>query len=414
MRHVAVRRWLEEHALVEPLLLENSGLDDAVAERIALFGGSEPAYVEALDRVPDEADRLLAGIAVPETWLFRYPRSYDLLLDFLQRRLASGEPTLRMLSVGCATGQEPYCMAMTALHAGWPADRVRVEGLDRNSGFLRAAATGQYGASSIRTEVPGWAAPFLQRRNDSIVVAQPVRDLVRFTREDVSDPASLRAAGPFQVVFCRNLLIYLNSNARSSLLDAICDELAHDGLLFVGHAEQLLRGRTPLRAVAAPHAFALEQPPRASTPVGPSVPAARTSVQSPPHHGQSRTPVAAQSPAVARPAPRPAPADTLEVARALADAGRIEDGEAMVRAIVARSGPSAGACELLGIIRLSLDDAAGAKRLFEQSVYLDPSRTTSLLQLAILSERSGDNRRADAYWDRARRAATGRPHEERR
>lgn len=411
MRHATVRRWLEERALVEPSLLETAGLDAAVAGRIALFGGSEPAYVEALDREPDEADRLLADIAVPETWLFRYPRSYDLLLDFLQRRLASGQPTLRMLSVGCATGQEPHCMAMTALHAGWPADRVRVEALDRNSGVLRIASAGEYGASSIRTEAPAWAAPYLDRRNEVIVVAQAVRDLVRFTRADVSDPASLRATGPFDAVFCRNLLIYVNSQARSSLLDAICDELAPDGLLFVGHAEQLMRGRAPLRAVAAPHTFALE-PDRGLAPGVPPVPVVRSSVRPEPPQGPSLPPRGAPSPAVQQPAPRPAPADTLEVARGLADAGRMEDGEAMVRAIVARSGPTAGACELLGMIRLSLGDAAGAKRLFEQSVYLDPSRTTSLLQLAILSERSGDNRRADAYWDRARRASSGGPHEE--
>lgn len=413
MRHATVRRWLEERALVEPSLLETAGLDAAVAGRIALFGGSEPAYVEALDREPEEADRLLADIAVPETWLFRYPRSYDLLLDFLQRRLASGQPTLRMLSVGCATGQEPYCMAITALHAGWPADRVRVIALDRNSGFLRIASAGQYAASSIRTEVPAWAVPFLDRRNDTIVVAEIARDLVRFNRADVSDPASLRASGPFDAVFCRNLLIYLNSHARSSLLDAICDELAPDGLLFVGHAEQLMRGRSPLRAAAAPHTFALE-PDRRGAPAVQPLPALRSSVRSTPPRGPILPPRGAPSPAAARTAPRPAPADTLEVARALADAGRMEDAEAMIREIVARSGPSSGACELLGMIRLSVDDAAGAKRLFEQSVYLDPSRTTSLLQLAMLSERSGDNRRADAYWDRARRGSAARPNEERR
>jgi cytochrome c-type biogenesis protein CcmH/NrfG len=60
--------------------------------------------------------------------------------------------------------------------------------------------------------------------------------------------------------------------------------------------------------------------------------------------------------------------------------------------------------ELLGMIRMSANDTAGAKRLFEQAVYLEPTRSASLLQLALISERSGDARRAATYWDRARRA----------
>jgi chemotaxis protein methyltransferase WspC len=414
MTHIAVRRWLEEHALVEPSLLDNAGIDTVVAERIAAFGGSEPAYIEALARSPDEVDLLMAGIAVPETWLFRYRHSYDLLLEVLERRRASGQPMLRMLSIGCATGQEPYCMAMTALQAGWPAERVSVEGLDRNSGFLRTAAMGEYGPSSIRSDIPAWAVPFLQRHGEAIAIATPVRDLVRFTKADVTDPVSLRGAGPFHVIFCRNLLIYLNAHARSSLLDSICAELAPEGLLFVGHAEQVMRGRSPLRLVASPHAFALEKYESVSLPEAPPVSASRSPARPVPPQGRRAAPALPKPPAVLRPDPLPTSEDSLEVARGLADAGRMEDAEAMIRAVIARSGPSADANELLGMIRLSVNDTPGAKRLFEQVVYLDPARATSLLQLAIISERAGEKRRADAYWDRARRTSAAAPQEHQR
>lgn len=300
-------------------------------------------------------------------------------------------------------------MAMTALHAGWPTDRVSVQALDRNSGFLHAAAKGEYGPSSIRTDIPAWAVPFLQRRGEAIVIATPVRDLVRFTRADITDPASLRGTGPFHVIFCRNLLIYLNARARVSLLDAICAELAPEGLLFVGHAEQMMRGGSPLRTVPAPHAFALE---RCESAPPPQVPPARRSPTRPePPRFRDPAPIAPRTPAVPR--PDPGPEDSLETARGLADAGRMQDGEAMIRSIIARSGPSADAIELLGMIRLSANDTPGAKRLFEQAVYLEPSRATSLLQLAIMCERAGESRRAETYWDRARRASTA-PAQERR
>jgi Tfp pilus assembly protein PilF len=83
----------------------------------------------------------------------------------------------------------------------------------------------------------------------------------------------------------------------------------------------------------------------------------------------------------------------------------MRESEAMIRSIMTRRGPSAPALELLGIIRLAADDATEAKRLFEQAVYLEPARSASLLQLAMLSERANDLQRASTYWERARRAA---------
>jgi chemotaxis protein methyltransferase WspC len=414
MTHTAVRRWLEEHTPIEPSLLDGAGIEMLIAERVTSLGGREQAYVTELGRSPEEVDRLLAAVAVPETWLFRYPRSYDLLLEFLQRRLASGATSLRMLSIGCATGQEPYCMAMTALHAGWPADRVHVEGVDRNQEFLRAAAIAKYGAASIRTEIPPWAVGFLHRSGDTVAIDPAVRALVRFRRADVTDRAALSGAGPFDVIFCRNLLIYLNAAAREGLLGSICDEIAPGGLLFVGHAEHFIHGKGPFRAVNAPHAFAMEA-------VGAE---AGVSVR-PPAVDRMAAVVSAPPPrAVVRATESPRPTvrietehpteGTIEDARALADSGRAEEAEAMIRGIIARGGPSAPAMELQGMIRMSVNDVDGAKRLFEQAVYMEPARSASLLQLAIISERSGAARRAASYWDRAQRGSADHSEERRR
>ncbi len=412
MTGASVRRWLLKHTPLEPALLEGAGFETLVAEHIAATGGGEAAYVAALGGSPDEVDRLLAGIAVPETWLFRYPHSYGLLVEFLRRRLAAGAPALRMLSVGCATGQEPYCMAMAALHAGWPAALVSVGGLDRNREFLRLAAAAEYGATSIRAEIPAWAVPFLRREGERFGIDPAVRSVVWFRQADAIEPAALLAAAPCDVIFCRNLLIYLNAGARARLLDAIGAALAVGGLLFVGHAEQVITGASPLRRVPAPHAFALERI-DAAAPAAEGPPALRAV----PRHrvaavGQRPRGAALATPCVVA-EPQPAPQETLDDARDLADAGRIQDGETMVRSIIARRGPTAAALELLGMIRMAANDASGARRFFEQAVYLEPARSASLLQLAIISERAGDARRAATLWDRARRAASAGPEERR-
>jgi chemotaxis protein methyltransferase WspC len=307
-------------------------------------------------------------------------------------------PGVRMLSVGCATGQEPHCMAIAALHAGWCAEQVVIEAFDRNPESLRIAAEGRYGAASIRGEVPGWATPFLHHDPDCVRIDAGVRGMVRFAPGDVS---TWRPSGRYDVVFCRNLLIYLNAAARSELIGRLCGSLATGGLLFVGHAEQAIRGH-PLRVVPASHAFAFERVEDAAT------------AADLPRGGSPRLSVLPKRPADAAPGaespPPPAvPARSAEEmlgeARDLADAGRAAESASLLRALIARYGPSAAALELLGLIGMAGEDPGGARRLFEQAVYLEPGRSASLLQLAMICERAGDTTRAASYWARAGRAA---------
>ncbi len=403
MTSATVRQWLVENTPLEPTLLEGPGFAALVGERVAAVArGDESAYVEALRRSPEEVDRLTADIAVPETWLFRYPRSFELLVDWLRRRTASGAGSLRMCSIGCATGQEPCCMAMAAVHAGWAREQVAVDALDRNAEALRAGAEGRYGPASIRGEIPAWAAPFLEREGETICIDAGIRRMVRFLRTDVL-ASGLEALGPYDVIFCRNVMIYLNAGARARMLRSVRDSLVIGGLLFVGHAEQFIRGESALRPLAPPHTFAMERVQR-QPPVEPAA-APVLAVESRPRR------IARPPPSGPARAPRPAEPDpevTLDSARELADAGRTAESETMIRSIVARRGPSAPALELLGMIRIAANDTAGARRLFEQAVYLEPTRAASLLQLALISERAGDPRRASVLWDRARRASAGR------
>lgn len=401
MSSAAVRQWLLEHTPLEPTLLAGAGFDALVAERISVVtDGDECAYIHALDRAPDEVERLTADIAVPETWLFRYPRSFDLLVEVL-RRHAVRATEARMCSIGCATGLEPYSMAMAALHAGWSPEHVRIDAFDRNPDALAIAAAGAYGPAAIRSEIPAWAANHLEHDADLIRIDHQIRAMVRFLRIDVTASG---IQGPYDVVFCRNMLIYLNASARARLVREICAALTQGGALFVGHAEQFLRAEPLLSPIAAPHAFALE---RIEAPARQAIvtvrPASPAEFASEPPTAAPLTPPALlpRTP----PAPPPSASASLAEARSLADAGHMGESERLIRSIIERNGPSASAMELLGLIRMAANDADTAKRLFEQAVYLEPHRAACLLQLAMIAERTGDRQRAAAYWDRARRAS---------
>lgn len=405
MKHQTVVHWLEANTAVEPSLLGGPGLEALIAERLAAFNGDESAYVEVLRHSPDELDRLFAGIAVPETWLFRYPRSFDVLFDYCGKLLLKNSPVLRMLSVGCATGQEPCCMVLVAREAGWPAGKIQIRAIDRNQDFLDAAKKGEFGAASIRNEIPGWAVSALHRENGRIRMDRSVIDLIQFSRADVTKPGALLGFGPFDVIFCRNILIYLNTSAREQLISMLCDELASDGLLFVGHAEMGMRGKLPLQSLGEAHAFVLKK--NAGSPKEQPRVVAKEHRQPP-----LPTKVAAKridetpgKEAILKfTAPEVCVEPTVEDARDLADAGQAEQAERMARAIIAKQGTSAETLELLGLIRMSHGDVGGAKKFFEEAVYLAPERAASLLQLAMLSERAGDSKRAATFWERAKRA----------
>lgn len=416
MSSTTVRQWLLAHTPLEPSLLEGAGFAALVSERVALVAnGNEAAYIAALDSQPAEVERLTGDISVPETWLFRYPQSFELLADVLRRHLATGAPSLRMCSVACATGQEPYSMAITALHAGWSPDRVRIRAFDRNPETLKVAAAGKFGPTSIRGEIPSWATEFLGIDAGEIGIEDRIRSMVQFKQAEVT---SSGIDGPYEVLFCRNLLIYLNAVARTKLVRSICRSLTPGGLLFVGHAEQSIRVDGMLQPIAWPHAFAMErvdaasQMREATQPSSTLKPAERLSSPisvTPPL--QPLPSVAIQSsPAVPLP-PSALAAHSLANARDLADAGRLQESESMVRSIMSLQSPSAPAFELLGLIRIAANDTAGAKRLFEQAVYLDPCRSTSLIQLAMMSERAGDERNASMFWARATRASAKRENE---
>ena len=103
----SVRQWLVDRAWLDQTLLEGPGFEALVRERMRELGcEGESDYLQHLRADAGEIDRVTAAIAVPETWLFRYPASFDLLVDFLRRRRIADASSVRLLSLGCASGED--------------------------------------------------------------------------------------------------------------------------------------------------------------------------------------------------------------------------------------------------------------------------------------------------------------------
>ena len=410
---------------IDGALTAPEAIRSIVDERLRATGvSSVDAYAELAARSADEIARLREQIAVPETWLFRYPGSFEAL----QHRMStSTSRPFRVLSVACATGAEPFSIAATALSAGLRPDQVSVIGIDPNPAALASARRAELGRMAVRGELPSWASPWIESRNGIARIDPAVRACCEF-REGVAPGALIDLpAGTFDAVFCRNLAIYLGESGRRVIGERLAALLKPDGMLFLGHAERpALFGlestfETAAPAVSGSFAFSRRSAPAPTKPV---LAAFDLQPQGTPweSYAPPRAAAAPSAPARALPNAAPAPAAStkaaaatasapttnsqLLAARAAADAGNLARAAELTENLHAAGDRSLALMELQGAIFMAMGDAPRAENVLRQVVYLDPGNVEALLHLAVLAERRGDGALALRYRQRAAKGAS--------
>ena len=248
-------------AAFEAVLRERFGLGrlsrhpDALARRLAAAmeacgraGGDCGAFVRELATAPDRAPEVVAvADLVPnhETSFFRDVDQLRSALETLVPPRAASLPPhqpLRILCAGCATGEEVYSVAMLALdvlHVLWGRP-VEIVGVDLSPKAISAAADGLYRSESLCRAGPGpqdWQRRFLRQVPGGTAVRQLLREMTRFAVANLVTPRSLAAVGRFDLVLCRNVLIYFDAPSADRALAALAESLRPGGALVLGHAE---------------------------------------------------------------------------------------------------------------------------------------------------------------------------------
>ena len=210
----------------------------------------------------DEAERthMLDCISTNETHFFREPRHFQLLAERVypawraEANAGLRPRRIRAWSAACSTGEEPYSLAMSLLQAfppgsGWDVEILATDLSTRVLDRARAAAwpiakSNEIPSSCIRA--------FMLRGTGSqegrMKAGPEIRSLVRFARLNLND-VSYPAVGQFDLVFCRNVLIYFDAATKARVVDRLLGHLAPAGLLFLGHAESLNAMTNRLRTV---------------------------------------------------------------------------------------------------------------------------------------------------------------------
>jgi chemotaxis protein methyltransferase WspC len=405
---------------IEALLAERLGFDaasvgrDAVANAIrrAMHAASVAdvgAYARRLVHDAESWESLVERVVVPETSFFRDGAPFEFAADAASAAARDSAAPFRILSCPCSSGEEPYSLAMALDDRGVPPGTFTITAVDISRRSTRLAREGRYRASSFRGGDLAYRTRHFHKAGDHAwSIDERVRAGVTFETGNVVDPGFLSSAVPFDLIFCRNLLIYLHPRARAVAMSTIRRLLAPGGALVVGHAESGIAREHGFHGVDRPGAFAFRAEAGAKR--------APASVPRPAAAGRAPQPRVAPAPArAARPHPAPLPRalppeDDAEAARLLvraeelADRGQLAEALACCEAHLARRRDSADGYFLMGVVRDAMGERPQAIALLKKALYLDPAHVDALRQLALAHEAAGDQPGAALLRARARRA----------
>jgi chemotaxis protein methyltransferase CheR len=213
-------------------------------------------YLEQLmaDVTGDEIIQLLDVISTNVTSFFREESHFHLLSEIGKQWVTEKRTRLRLWSAACSTGEEPYTMAMTLLHAseGTVSD-LKILATDLSTRALDAARAGIYSSDKVASIPREFRARYFDRdprRPSFLRAGTELRRTVSFARLYLAE-VPFPMSGPFDAVFCRNVMIYFDAEVRRRLLAQVQKLLRPGGYLFVGHSESLSGLTAGLRSVQA-------------------------------------------------------------------------------------------------------------------------------------------------------------------
>lgn len=220
-------------------------LAEVLQRRLARLGGATASYLAKLEQRPSKGElaALAQELTVGETYFFRHHDQFRALAEValpqcMQARARSRD--LRLLSAGCASGEEAYSLAIVMQESVDPSWSVAIRAIDLNPVMLEKAERGRYSAWALREAPPEAKRKWFRSDRGEFVLDERVRGIVQFAEGNlaVDDPALWQPAA-YDVIFCRNVLMYFAPEQVRATVARIAASLAPGGYLFLGHAETL-------------------------------------------------------------------------------------------------------------------------------------------------------------------------------
>lgn len=365
-------------------------------------------YVELVQHSPEELSRLIEIITVPETWFFRIKDTFKFLEKYIRTDWLVGQKNrkLRVLSMPCATGEEPYSIAMTFFECGLNAEDFHIDAADINEVCIEKARKAVYSHHAFRE---GKSEELIKKyfitNEKTFELKQNVKDAVHFFQKNIFDYSIADSGSKYDIVFCRNMLIYLDDENQKKAIDILTGVLRDDGLIFLGHSESGIFFNTKFVSVKEKGSFAF----RVQNPDLP--PQNFTHEKHKPHkrytpeYHEKLTESEKRKPAAAAISTEEQQNDSelFQQAESSANAGDLKTAEKLCREYMKHNKLDEKAYFLMGMVLMAAGKYMEAEVFFHKAVYVKPDYYDALLSLASVKERSGDLINAGQLKERAKR-----------
>jgi chemotaxis protein methyltransferase WspC len=351
------------------------------------------AYFQLLQTSSEEFIELVEQIVVPETYFFRDRKPFDFLINYVRTEwlIKPSSGTLRVLSIPCSTGEEPYSIAIALMEAGLSTSRFHIDAMDISNQVITKAKRGIYGKNSFRGEEFVERNRYFQQIAEGYEVSPNVRASVNFRQGNILNFPNIK--NQYDVIFCRNLLIYLEPSACTQVFKILHQLLQPDGLLFVGAAET---GKTPnnlFTSIRQPSTFAYRKSKEAKlSSAKTSIPTklSNESDSSTPNTYEPISKTLLQTTKIAVSIKNISSSMNFDLAQELADAGHIESAINHCQQHIEQDSTNSKAYTLLGTLYQTKVNYLKAEECFRKALYLNPNDYETLMHLALLKEHRGD------------------------
>jgi chemotaxis protein methyltransferase WspC len=252
---------LTAYAGFDEEVLESARMDSIISRRRrAKQMESVEQYLALVEQDAAEHDELLNEVLVGETRFFRDARVFAHLQQWMTQRAAEAgsERSIRVLCAPCSTGEEAYSVAATLQLSGFARGQYEIAGLDISRSALEIAERGVYGAHALRGVEDERRELLVTQEGEQWRVLESLRPGLSFSFANLSLPESVKPLGAFDLILCRNLLIYLRPEARLHLLQSLRGALKEGGRLIVGTGDAVPEIYTMFQASKPASSFMLE------------------------------------------------------------------------------------------------------------------------------------------------------------
>jgi len=213
----------------------------------------------------EEFNEMFNRITINETSFFRNGPQLEVFEKQVLPRLLEARKTrrtLRIWSAACSSGEEPFTLAIQVHRtlgvrlSDW---RIEILGTDISQKVLNIAEGGRYARYSIRNTPPMVLHRYFKEVGGFYHIDPTIQSMVRFERLNLKDTLAARRFGTWDIIFCRNVLIYFDDTMKAQCARLFHDQLAEDGVLFIGHSESLRSVDARLENLPIPQGFAYQR-----------------------------------------------------------------------------------------------------------------------------------------------------------